>query len=243
MKKRNKILLSLVALASLANADFLSQEEVKNFDKAGFFDKVNGKVTRVFDSGSMYIVDVQQKEINDTVYVTKDKKVMFSGVAIDMNKGQKINLPVDISIAKGKESFSIGNGKNEISIFTDAQCPYCQAFVKYIPEIIEKTDTKINVFHYPLQMHSKARALAQYQTSLVGKMNPVDIIKIDEHDRGFRESNMTSEFIEKANKEIDEQIAIGNKLGIKGTPYILDSKGNVLDWQVYFSKLGIKIGR
>ena len=97
-------------------------------------------------------------------YVSDDGKYLFFGNIVDpttkkslteqrtqeLNKIDWKQLPLELAIKEVN-----GNGKRQIAVFSDPDCPYCQMFEKQVaPQL---TDTTIYTFLFPLPMHPNAK--------------------------------------------------------------------------------------
>lgn len=241
-KKVSKILLSMVAIATISNAEFLDEKEFKDFDKVGFFNKIGAEIKSIYDNGSVYIVNFKNGDGNNQIYVNREKNVLFSGVAVDMTNGKLIDAPVkNLDSIKGKQSFVYGVGEEEYYLFTDAQCPYCKQFLEYFPQIKDKV--KINIFHYPLvSIHPQAKSIAKYQNSLRdSKKDVYEILKIDENDKGYQDRKYEQNKSFKLDDELEEQKKLADKIGVQGTPFLIDAKGNKINWMEMLRKYNVQI--
>ncbi|OCL95687.1 DsbC family protein [Aliarcobacter thereius] len=237
------LLLSLF-LAIFAQADFikLKQNEISEFEKLELFKRANIKVEKGFDTGTFYLLSISVQGNKDEVFLTKDKKYIISGSVIESSSGKPLKAPADLSSLKGKEVFTYGNGKEELILFTDPECPYCKKFESYFPQLKDKV--KIKVFFYPLDFHPKAREISKYILSKKTEKEKIDAFF--EFDIGSDLSKVdnakyskTEE--ERLNKLLNEQIDLGIKLGVQGTPSLYDKNGQNVIWIQLLDKYGIKL--
>lgn len=106
-----------------------------------------------------------------------------------------------------------GNGKRKLAVFSDPDCPYCK---KAEQEFVKLDDVTIYTFAYPLDMHpdaarksklvwcSKDRSKAWLDLMLKGKL-PEGKADCD--------------------NPVDENLALGGKLRIDGTPAMIFPNG------------------
>lgn len=235
-----KILLSLTASVCILSANYLNESKVKDFSELDFFKRIQAEVKNVYETDSLYIIDIKVQGMNDKVFITKDKKTFIKGTAIDLKTHKQIDSPIrDISIAKDKEAFSIGTGKEEFLLFTDPQCPYCKELEKFFPQLLDKVNIK--VYYYPLlEMHPEAGELSKYQM-FVSKSNPnkLDILNITTDDEKYKNRNYDIQLSNELDKKLKEQMKIGIEFGIQGTPTIISSKGMKMNWVDFLSEYNI----
>lgn len=236
-----KVLLSITASFCLLNAGYLSESKVKDFNQIDFFKKINAEVKNVYDAGSVYILDIKVQGMDDKVFITKDKKTFLKGTAINLETNQQLDSPIkDITIAKNKEAFSVGTGKDEYLLFTDPQCPYCKELEKYFPQLLDKVTIK--VFYYPLlQMHPEAGELSKYQMFLSkNEKDKMKVLEISTDSADFKnKKDYGIELSNELDKELKEQMEIGSDFGIQGTPTLVSSNGMRLNFMDFLSKYNI----
>lgn len=240
-----KIVLGAIASACFLSANYLSDTKVKEFNNIEFFKNFDAEVINVYDTGSFYITDIvlkKQQGMRDTIFITKDKKVLIKGYAIDLKTGVQIDAPVkNIEIAKNKEAFSIGTGKDEYMLFTDVQCPFCKELEKHLPQLLDKV--KINVFYYPLlQLHPEAGELSKYQLSLINKTNDkFKVLEITTDDEGYKNRQYDINLSNELDKKLKEQMKIGEEFGIQGTPVLITKDGKKLNFREFLEKYNINL--
>lgn len=237
-----KIALGIMASVCLLSANYLGDKKVKELNNIEFFKKINAEVKSVYDAGSFYIVSIKPQQMQgvDTVFVTKDKKTLIKGYAVDLSNGLQIDAPVkDINIAKNKEAFSVGNGKDEYMLFTDVQCPYCKELEKYFPQLLDKV--KINVFYFPmLQLHPEAGELSKYQMFLAKtESNKLKVLESSVNDEGYKNRNYEINLSNELDKKLKEQMNIGEEFGVQGTPTLITKEGKKINFMEFLSKYNI----
>jgi thiol:disulfide interchange protein DsbC len=147
--------------------------------------------------------------VNGSLIETRTKKNLTSGRVDELNRIEFATLPFDRAI-----KITHGNGKRQLAIFSDPDCPYCRRLEK---ELASLEDVTIYTFLFPLaSIHPKAaakseaiwcapdRAAAWLQWMVEGK----------EPESRTCESNPTSQLVE-----------LGKKLHITGTPTMYFSDG------------------
>ena len=159
---------------------------------------------------------------------------------IDASNGMKITSPADVAPIRGKEAFVYGTGTEEYFLFTDPECKYCKMLESYLPKIQDKV--KIRVFYYPLDSHTNAKDLSLYimsQKTADKKISAMfDSTTIIEKAKSMK---YTPAELEKLEKQLDEQIQIGMKLNVQGTPTLFDKDGKNIIWVNLLEKFGIEV--
>jgi thiol:disulfide interchange protein DsbC len=224
-----------VQLFAMKNVEPKVLQDVPLFQKSGI------KVKKVIDAGSLYIVNVQfPNGAPDTVYFTKDKQYILTGDAISANTGAKLEMPVDMSILKGKEAFTVGHGKRELVLFTDTQCPYCKKFEAFFPQILDKV--KIRIFWFPLSHHQEAFDISMYIMSKKTDKEKLDaLLNITADSIEFKNRNISKKEQEAFANMINQHMQLGGEIGVQGTPTLLDMDGKKVNWMLMLQEYGFKV--
>lgn len=139
---------------------------------------------------------------------TKTRKSLTKEKQDELNKVSFSDLPLDNAVKVVK-----GDGSRQLAVFTDVDCPYCK---KLEQELAKIDNVTIYSFLYPLPMHadaprksklvwcSKDRAKAFTELMHKGK---VPDAKTD------------------CDNPIEANLALGEKLGIQGTPAMILADG------------------
>jgi thiol:disulfide interchange protein DsbC len=129
---------------------------------------------------------------------------------LDLSRIDPKTLPLADSFAEVR-----GNGKRQLYVFSDPDCPYCRRLEKEFPKL---NDVTIHVFLYPLEsIHPNSR------TNAVAVWCAKDRLKA-------WETKMRDDTVPHApicDNPIDRNIALGEKFGFTGTPTIVFSDGRV----------------
>ena len=235
------ILGSLLLGASLsANYTEVSNNEIAQMEQLELFKRAQIKITKAYDAGSVYILVINVQGNKDEIYLTKDKKLVLAGDAIDPSTGMKISAPVDVAPLRNKEAFIYGKGSEEYFLFTDPECKYCKMLETYLPKIQDKV--KIRIFYYPLDSHTNAKDLSLYILSqkttekkiaaMFDSTANIEKIKSVKYSQAERE---------KLEKQLDEQMQIGMNLNVQGTPTLFDKDGKSIIWIDLLNKFGIEV--
>ena len=108
-----------------------------------------------------------------------------------------------------------GNGKRELYLFEDPDCPFCKKFEEQLPEV---TDVTMHIFLYPLtSIHPNAFVHARNIWCAKDRQKAWS-------DKMLKDINPPT--AECANP-LDRNIALGNKLHIDGTPSVIFADGRI----------------
>lgn len=221
------LLLSAIALASSPNL-----EKIQNLL---IIKQAKIKVEKAQEVDGMYQVRgvtmavKGQKEQPIEFFMTGNYKYLIMGKGIDAQSGQPVRFKTDMSKLKEKEAFSYGNGKKEIYVFTDPECPYCKTFEKKMPSLKDKYTFK--VFLFPLSFHKNAIPMSKYIMAAKTEGEKFErMLAIANGSVEFENFKMS----QKESKELDEmvnnQLEIGREAEITGTPTIMNKNGELIDW-------------
>lgn len=237
-----KVILSslLLGVSLSANYTEVSNNEIAQMEQLELFKRAQIKITKAYDAGSVYILLINVQGNKDEIYLTKDKKLVLAGDAIDPSTGMKISAPVDVAPIRGKEAFVYGKGNEEYFLFTDPECKYCKMLESYLPKIQDKV--KIRIFYYPLDSHTNAKDLSLYilsQKTTEKKIAAMfDSTTNIEKIKSIKYSQAEQEKLE---KQLEEQMQIGMNLNVQGTPTLFDKDGKNIIWVDLLNKFGIEV--
>jgi thiol:disulfide interchange protein DsbC len=218
----------------------VSKNEIALMEQLELLKRAQIKITKAYDIGSLYILNITVQGNADEIYLTKDKKLILSGDVIDASNGMKITAPADLTGVKGKEAFTYGKGTEEYFLFTDPECPYCKKFESYLPQIEDKV--KIRVFYFPLESHENAKDLSLYIMNQKTSSQKVEaMFSASENLELAKNAKYSQAELAKLEKSLEEQIQIGMKLNVQGTPTIFDKDGKSVVWVNLLEKFGIEV--
>jgi thiol:disulfide interchange protein DsbC len=176
----------------------------------------------------LWEVDIESHSKKGIIYIDSSKKYMIQGAIIDLrakanltqerfneiNKVDISQIPLDNALVMGDKDAS-----KKVIIFTDPECPYCRKLHQEIKKVLEKRkDIAFYIKLFPLvQLHPKAyekamaiaceKSLKLLEDSYAGKSLPEAKCKTS---------------------EVDENIKLGERLGIRGTPAIILPNGSII---------------
>jgi thiol:disulfide interchange protein DsbC len=149
-----------------------------------------------------------------------------------IDKNGKIVTPyiVDKKVVKDAVAFTFGNGKEDLYIVTDPECPFCRELEKEKGDILKKK-YKIHVILYPLEeIHPDSKKMIEYILSqpknkqvqtfvnvLTGKDN-----KWENFEPTEKQIQKTEEYLKKSQKAFQE-------LRATGTPSVYDKDFNLVN--------------
>ena len=157
---------------------------------------------------------------NQIVYVNEDAQHLFIGSMIRLK--DQHNLTKDLVVKQNSIDFKSlplndavktvrGNGKRQLAIFSDPNCPYCKTLEGNLAKL---NDVTIYTFIYPIKTQSIIPSKQVWCSS----------------NREYAWKNLIQKGIKPmaaANCEtpIERNLALGKKLGLHGTPAIIFSNG------------------
>lgn len=222
-----KIIVSaMLSLASLsAHAGFIEDLHAK------FPQTADAKIEKSF--GNFYSI-VRADEV---LYVNEDISILIKGDVIDLKQNKSLttelvdaNRPkVDLSLLDTKDAFKIGKGPDKIYVFSDPNCPYCRKLEREFESLPGVT---IYLFPFPV-LGPESAAIAQSVWCNKEKA------KTWHH---YLTENIKPTPATCANP-IERNIAVAEKMKIRGTPAIIFSDGTLIPGAVPASKIQAAIAK
>lgn len=238
IKKSFTVLLFLTVLNAQEIKE-ISKSEIEQINKLNLIKKEEIKVTKAFDMGNIFVLDSIIQGKPQELFLTKDKKLLIAGNVINVNSGELITLPVDLSHTLGKEALTYGSGKDEYILFTDPECPYCKKFEAFFPKL--EKHVKIRVFFFPLSFHNNARDLSIYFMSKKTNEEKIKaMLNTNADSKEFKNREISKEKLSKLEKSLEEQMIIARNLNVRGTPTLFDSNGKKIIWIELLRKYNIQ---
>ena len=191
-----------------------------------------GKIkTKATLKDGFYIIEIDTRRGKGLIYVTKDKKYTIIGRVISKNGKMLIpNFPKNADIIKKGVMFTFGEGKKDIYIVTDPECPFCRMMEKQKKEILKK-NYRVHVILMPLPFHKDAKAMSYY--ILAGKTDKERAKRMSETLEGsnaWKNYHPTKAEIKKFNEELQRSKRAADELGAQGTPSVYDKNFNPISW-------------
>jgi thiol:disulfide interchange protein DsbC len=224
--------------------------EIQKLDKATLskieketkiFQLPNLTVADGIDKGDFYFLKVRVtsprgSQLHNS-YLDKQTGMVYVGEAYD-KEGNLLVFPKEKKVVDEGVAFSYGNGKKELYLVTDPECPYCTKFEKASKDKI--SEYTIHVIFLPLGFHKKSPAMIEWimkGKNDVDKKARLDAIMlkgsaayqflIKDKDKPFVYSKSTQEIIDRSMRAVEE-------LGAQATPSLFDEKLEPVNWVQLF---------
>lgn len=225
-----KIYFSLLTLLGSLIAGDIDPAEFKSVP---MFSQSHIKITKAYDHNKVYELQLEistpRGAQTTTVFLTKDKKVVLVGDAMDASTGESIKRPVDMKAIRANADIVYGNGSKEYIVFTDPECPYCVKFEKMWPTM--QKNVKLYVFFMPLSNHRNAVQMSYHVMKQKDQETKAKaILDMANGDRSYERLTMSQQIHELFGKKIEENKALANDFGVRGTPAVFDVKGENVNW-------------
>lgn len=154
------------------------------------------------------------------VYINEDAQHLFVGSMIRLK--DQHNLTKDLALKDQQVDFKKlplndaiktvrGNGKRQLAIFSDPNCPYCKSLEKNLTQL---NDVTIYTFIYPIKNQSIIPSKQVWCSS-----NPSFAWK------NLLQNGISPNAAANCETPIERNLALGKKLGLQGTPTIIFSNG------------------
>lgn len=165
----------------------------------------------VWASGKLFYVDEKADYILSGVLVDGRTKTNLTQKRMEELQAVKFDaLPFDKAIRIVK-----GNGERRLAVFADPECPYCKQLEKELARVDNLT---LYVFMYPLQeIHPQAVARAEAIWCSADRSQSWKAHMLDGKDPPPPDT--------KCENPVAELVALGNKLGVEGTPTLIFPNG------------------
>jgi len=205
----------------------------KVFKSLKMLDQPHIAITKAYDHGLIYELTLEISSPRGTqktkAYVTKNKKVVLLGDALDAATGESIKRPLDMTKIRKNADLIYGTGSKEYIVFTDPECPACVKFEKTWPSI--EKGVKLYVYFMPLSQHRNAIQMSYHVMKQKDqKAKAKAVLDMAHGDRSFERLTMTQQIHELFGKKISENQALANEFEVRGTPAVFDTKGNSVGW-------------
>ena len=174
--------------------------------------------------------------------ITKDYKYIIIGQIVDNKTNRPVvaNYPVEPfkgnkEIVKNGVMFSFGDGKEDLYVVTDPECPFCRRFEKQAQKYNLSKKYKIHIIFFPLPFHKHAKDMIYYILS--GKDDKERSQRFQQTltgDKSWRSFKLTKSQKEKIDKEIEKSMKAVKELKTRGTPTFYDKNFNEKDRRTIF---------
>lgn len=203
-------LVSFISSLSLANVDMVKSNLIKQHPKLNI-ENIQATDMKGIYSGSMdgqvvYVGEDAQHILVGSMYRLSDQKNLTKDLVLKQNSIDWKKLPLQDAVKSVR-----GNGKRQIAIFSDPNCPYCKQLET---ELNKLNDVTIYTFIYPIKNQSIAVSKQVFC----------------EKAPALAWSNLISKGIQPSSKKtcanpVERNLSLGKSLGLNGTPAIIFSNG------------------
>ena len=203
-------LVSFISSLTLANVDTVKTNLSKQHPNLKI-ENIQATDMKGIYSGSMdgqvvYVGEDAQHILVGSMYRLSDQKNLTKDLVLEQNSIDWKKLPLQEAVKSVR-----GNGKRQIAIFSDPNCPYCKQLEA---EINKLNDVTIYTFIYPIKTQSIAVSKQVFC----------------EKDPALAWSNLISKGIQPSSNKscanpIERNLSLGKSLGLNGTPAIVFSNG------------------
>ena len=202
--------LSLVSSLSFADLDTAKTNLANNHPNLALENlattEMRGVYSAVLDGQVVYLNEDAQHLIAGNMLRLSDQKSLTQELIVKKNTIDWKKLPLKNAIKSVR-----GNGKRQLAIFSDPNCPYCKQLEV---ELKKLNDVTIYTFILPLKSQSVAASKQVYC----------------EQDPAYAWQQLIEKGIEPKTKKsctnpVNANLALAKELGIAGTPAIIFSNG------------------
>jgi thiol:disulfide interchange protein DsbC len=182
----------------------LTVDSVRPSPMPGLLEIVSGRRIFYSDPTGSYILNGKLIDVVHKVDLTEQSTE-------DLSKVDPKILPLDDSFAEVR-----GNGKRQLYVFSDPDCPYCKRLETEFPKL---NDVTIHVFLFPLEsIHPNARVHAEAIWCAKDRVKAWT-------------SKMKSDEVPPAHScdtPVDRNLALGEKIGVSATPTLVFADGHIV---------------
>lgn len=203
-------LVSFISSLSLANVDTVKSNLTKQHPKLNIeniqITDMKGIYSGSMDGQVVYVGEDAQHILVGSMYRLSDQKNLTKDLVLKQNSIDWKKLPLQDAVKSVR-----GNGKRQIAIFSDPNCPYCKQLET---ELSKLNDVTIYTFIYPIKNQSIAVSKQVFC----------------EKAPALAWSNLISKGIQPSSKKacanpVERNLSLGKSLGLNGTPAIIFSNG------------------
>jgi thiol:disulfide interchange protein DsbC len=176
---------------------------------------------------SMWQIDIESGNKKGSLYLDITKKYLISGQIIDIKARKNLTQEaaeelnrIDVSKVPLGDAIVMGdkNAKKRVIVFTDPDCPFCAKLHPELKEVIaERKDVVFFVKMFPLPIHKEAADKAK---AIVCEKSLALL------DAAFEKKPVAKAKCKTS--AVDDNITLGKKLGITGTPTLVMPDGRVI---------------
>ncbi|NWF76690.1 MAG: DsbC family protein [Nitrospirae bacterium] len=170
-------------------------------------------VERGGQKGVVYIDFSKNLLISGSILNVKTKTNLTQERLLEINKVDISKIPLDDALVMGEK-----DAKHRVIVFTDPDCPFCSKLHQEMKKVIEKRkDIAFYIKMFPLPMHKGAYEKAK---AIVCEKSLALL------DDAFAKKELPKATCE--TKVLDENLKLGESVGISGTPAIIMPNGTLV---------------
>lgn len=188
-------------------------KEVRKSKVAGLYEVVMGENVAYTDDTGRYFIFGHLFDMKEQVDLTAQRRV-------DAKKSEFPGQFLGNAIKTVK-----GDGSRVVAIFSDPDCPYCQ---KLEGELARMDNVTVYTFLFPLEtLHPEAKTKA------------IAIWCSDDRQKAWTQTVLTGAApkLVACNNPVNDNLVLGSRLGVTGTPTLIALDGRVLPGAVPAEKL------
>ena len=228
MKLLNTIL--ILAFLLVSSSLFANSAKVTaQIENIPMIKDIGAKVVKVVDQGLVYqfkavIKGDRPGQIEG--FVSKDMTTLFTGKAYDTKTSKPFAIPFDVNVKalQSLAAYKIGNGKDIYFLFTDPECPYCQKLEHNLVKL--KKNITLYTILFPLDFHKSAKDMSRYILSQKDNSTKAKAMKeIADKSKKYEKAKYSKKELTQLNTEMEAGLKEALKMGISGTPTIVNAKG------------------
>jgi thiol:disulfide interchange protein DsbC len=163
--------------------------------------------------------------------------VLYIGNRYDKNGAKMMfqKTPTSINTIKDGISFSYGNGKKEIYIITDPECPYCTKLEKALAG--KMAEYTVHVILYPLAFHKNAPAMVEWimqgkdDAEKKHRMEELMVKDSKDYKTLLAKKGTTFKYTDAVKIKINNAKKTAKVLGMTGTPSVYNAQYNKINWK------------
>lgn len=225
----NQILKTIIPVLTCAASLSAASLSIKDLSTMNFF---KNKGVSILDTSAVNnnitLVSILAQTPNGTqkvsAFVTNDKKYVIVGGGFIDKTGEQILIPSNMAQYKQVAGMVVGDGKEDLYVFTDPQCPYCMKMEQAVLAKLNGSRYTAHVFFFPLSFHQYAESAAYFVMSK--KSNEEKLEALDQLSKGFTPSSIqtiskydVSEFRTQQAKKKREIELFGSKKDMKADDF------------------------
>jgi thiol:disulfide interchange protein DsbC len=176
---------------------------------------------------SMWEIDIESNGKKGPIYLDFTKRYLISGQLVDIRAKKNLTMEresdlnrVNVSHIPLGDALVMGSrhAKKKVIVFTDPECPFCAKLHEELKKVVaERKDIAFYLKMFPLPIHKGAKDVAK---AIVCEKS-LKLLEESYEKKPIPQAKCKAPAIE-------ENIKLGQKLGIRGTPALILPDGRVV---------------